>query len=100
MVSVPVCQVALRIRPLSDVEMEEGAALVAHRVDEQVGFLCVNTCKQTILFVLERQIFLPSAIRFPFVQLHKNSNKTNNSNKNVSCSETGAGEHIHVCKFR
>ncbi|XP_062859747.1 kinesin-like protein KIF19 [Trichomycterus rosablanca] len=31
--------VALRIRPLSDVEMEEGAALVAHRVDDQMVVL-------------------------------------------------------------
>lgn len=35
-VSVVVFQVALRIRPLSDVEIEEGAAIVAHRVDDQV----------------------------------------------------------------
>lgn len=35
-VSMFVSQVALRIRPLSDVEIEEGAAIVAHRVDDQV----------------------------------------------------------------
>lgn len=35
-VSMLVSQVALRIRPLSDVEIEEGAAIVAHRVDDQV----------------------------------------------------------------
>lgn len=32
-----VFQVALRIRPISVAELEEGAALIAHRVDEQVG---------------------------------------------------------------
>ncbi|MEQ2200042.1 hypothetical protein XENOCAPTIV_020731 [Xenoophorus captivus] len=29
--------VALRIRPLSDAEQEEGATIVAHRVDDQVA---------------------------------------------------------------
>lgn len=38
-------QVALRIRPLNEAEAEEGAALVAHRVGEQVswgGELCLG----------------------------------------------------------
>lgn len=39
-------QVALRIRPLSDIEIEEGAAIVAHRVDDQVRvwnpYVCIN----------------------------------------------------------
>lgn len=35
-VSMLVSQVALRIRPLSDIEIEEGAVIVAHRVDDQV----------------------------------------------------------------
>lgn len=34
MVSCP--QVALRIRPLSDSELEEGAAIIAHKVGDQV----------------------------------------------------------------
>ncbi|XP_019341153.2 kinesin-like protein KIF19 isoform X3 [Alligator mississippiensis] len=34
-----VFQVALRIRPISVAELEEGAALIAHRVDEQVVVL-------------------------------------------------------------
>uniref|UniRef100_A0A8C5H2W3 Kinesin-like protein n=1 Tax=Gouania willdenowi TaxID=441366 RepID=A0A8C5H2W3_GOUWI len=39
-VGVSCClQVALRIRPLSDAEQEEGATIVAHRVDEQVVVL-------------------------------------------------------------
>jgi len=29
-------QVALRIRPLSDAELEEGATIIAHKVDDQV----------------------------------------------------------------
>uniref|UniRef100_A0A8C4W1A9 Kinesin-like protein n=1 Tax=Gopherus evgoodei TaxID=1825980 RepID=A0A8C4W1A9_9SAUR len=33
------CQVALRIRPISMVELEEGATLIAHKVDEQVVVL-------------------------------------------------------------
>lgn len=41
-----VSQVALRIRPLSDVEIEEGAAIVAHRVDDQVRvwhpYVCID----------------------------------------------------------
>lgn len=32
-------QVALRIRPLNEAEIEEGAAVVAQRVDDQVGFV-------------------------------------------------------------
>lgn len=45
-------QVALRIRPLNEAEIEEGAAVVAQRVDDQVGFVklvhrgnrCVGKC--------------------------------------------------------
>lgn len=29
-------QVALRIRPLNDTELEEGAAVIAHKVGDQV----------------------------------------------------------------
>uniref|UniRef100_A0A669CQ63 Kinesin-like protein n=1 Tax=Oreochromis niloticus TaxID=8128 RepID=A0A669CQ63_ORENI len=35
-------QVALRIRPLSDAEQEEGATIVAHRVDDQVRHWSFN----------------------------------------------------------
>lgn len=32
-------QVALRIRPMNEAEIEEGAAVIAHKVDEQVGLI-------------------------------------------------------------
>lgn len=43
---------ALRIRPLNEAEIEEGAAVVAQRVDDQVGFVklvhrgnrCIGKC--------------------------------------------------------
>lgn len=36
MVIFSISQVALRIRPLSDAELEEGATIIAHKVDDQV----------------------------------------------------------------
>lgn len=37
-------QVALRIRPLSNAEQEEGASIVAHRMDDQVGRHTLPDC--------------------------------------------------------
>lgn len=38
-------QVALRIRPLNEAEIEEGASVVAQRVDDQVGYTAVSCVK-------------------------------------------------------
>ena len=42
MVSCP--QVALRIRPLSDTELEEGATVIAHKVGDQVRLWGHRAC--------------------------------------------------------
>lgn len=40
-----VLQVALRIRPLSDAELEEGATIIAHKMDDQVrANRCISYC--------------------------------------------------------
>lgn len=38
-------QVALRVRPISVAELEEGATLIAHKVDEQVLGATVRCCR-------------------------------------------------------
>lgn len=39
-------QVALRVRPISVAELEEGATLIAHKVDEQVRGAVTGSCRQ------------------------------------------------------
>lgn len=38
-------QVALRVRPISVAELEEGATLIAHKVDEQVLGATARCCR-------------------------------------------------------
>lgn len=38
-------QVALRVRPISVAELEEGATLIAHKVDEQVLGAATRSCR-------------------------------------------------------
>lgn len=38
-------QVALRVRPISVAELEEGATLIAHKVDEQVLGAAARSCR-------------------------------------------------------
>lgn len=38
-------QVALRVRPISVAELEEGATLIAHKVDEQVRGAVAGNCR-------------------------------------------------------
>ncbi|KTG06954.1 hypothetical protein cypCar_00020108 [Cyprinus carpio] len=40
-------KVALRIRPLSDAELEEGATIIAHKVDDQVSTGGLDTTPST-----------------------------------------------------
>lgn len=64
--SVLVSQVALRIRPLSDVEIEEGAAIVAHRVDDQVRVWHPYVCIDNLIWLICKKFQLVKQLSVGF----------------------------------
>ncbi|XP_047673880.1 kinesin-like protein KIF19 isoform X2 [Tachysurus fulvidraco] len=65
--------VALRIRPLSDVEIEEGAAIVAHRVDDQTTASTLGASSST-----KKMVVLMDPLEDPddILRAHRSREKT------------------------